>query len=126
MKVSKLFEEIERLKPYKSIPGFESYGWRDDPAAFVKTAPLEIKNRKRYAEYLKDRKKRYQYNDRELGQHGLRVDAQNEWHAHYKIEDFEKATEEIEKDLKKLHAKGLHNVLQKTLINIPSNWRNKI
>jgi len=34
---------------------------------------------------------------------------------HYKIEAFEKATLEIEKDLKKLESKGLHKVLQRRL-----------
>jgi hypothetical protein len=115
VKVRKLFEHMERLKPYKPIPGFKEYDWRDNPAQFVKIAPQEIANRKQYAQYLRDRKEKYGYNDRELGEHGLRVDAQNQWHAHYKIEAFENQTEEIEKDLKKLYDKGLHKVLQKKL-----------
>lgn len=100
---------------YKPLREFEPYGWRDNPALFVKMAPKEVLCRRSYVEYLKERMSRYQYNDRVLGTHGLRVDEQNAWKMHYKIEAFEKATLEIEKDLKKLESKGLHKVLQRRL-----------
>ena len=106
---------MKRIVNYKSVKGFVEYGWRDNPALFVKTAPLEIANRVRYADYLRDRMSRYKYNPRELGSHGLRVDEQNAWKMHYKIEAFEKKTEEIKKDLVRLEKKGLHIILQRRL-----------
>lgn len=106
---------MERIKKYKSVPGFAEYGWRDNPALFLKTAPLEIENLKSYIQYLEDRQKRYQYNDLILGEHDLRIDVHNDLRAYYKIEKFQNQILEIQKDLNKLHHKGLHKVLQRRL-----------
>jgi len=128
MKVKKLFEEIDRVKVFKGVKGFNPTDYKSNPKKWLELCSEYLNKANDFIKYLEERRKKYLSNDNELGEHGLTIERQNQYMTLKKINELKNNMEIVQGNIFNAREAAKKIVgTQKKLFDIPKrDWRNRI